>query len=188
MTLLPHPGLEARLATLRRRTTHSPRNPDVRDIVRLRANDACEYCLLPTISKFQIEHIIPQQLWREYVDGRQPGVPPIPGRGGPHHIDNYAWSCPFCNEAKSKRVSHGMGRKAVRFFDPRHDRWPDHFAFYNASRYLLLIGVTEIGRVTASANGLHFNEGGAEGPLGTRHIKIMDGDYPPAWARTAYGI
>jgi len=32
------------------------------------------------------------------------------------------------------------------------------------------------------------NEGGIEGPLGTRHVRIMHGDYPPAWARRSYGL
>src|SRR5437660_1449895 len=52
---LLHPGLGQRLAALRRRAVHDPHNLDVHEVVRLRANDACEYCLLPTISKFEVE-------------------------------------------------------------------------------------------------------------------------------------
>jgi hypothetical protein len=48
--------------------------------------------------------------------------------------------------------------------------------------------VTEVGRTTAGPHGLHFNAGGLEGPLGTRHITILRGDYPPSWARTAYAL
>ena len=188
MTSFPHPDLAARLARLRRRAVHSPRNPDVRDVVRLRASDACEYCLLPTIGRFHLEHIIPPRLWTDYAAGRLPGVPPRPDRHGPNHSDNYAWSCPFCNEAKSERVAHGTGRRATRFFDPRYDRWPDHFVFPSASGYLFIVGVTEVGRATAGLHGLHFNAGGLEGPLGTRHITILRGDYPPSWARAAYGL
>lgn len=187
-SLPPHPGLEERLAALRRRAIHSSRNPDVRDVVRLRAHDACEYCLLATIGRFNIEHIIPPGLWLDYIAGRLPGLAPHPERHGPHHIDNYAWSCPFCNEAKGERVSHGTGQAAVRFFDPRHDRWSDHFVFPEASGYLFILGATEVGRVTVSAHGLDFNAGGVEGPLGTRHVAILHGDYPPQWARTAYGL
>ncbi len=182
------PYLEERIATLRRRAIHNPRNPDVREVVRLRANDACEYCLLPTVSQFHIEHIVPSHLWGAYVAGQAAGLPPRPGRSGPNHIDNYAWSCPFCNGAKSKRVAHGAGRTAIRFFDPRYDHWPDHFIFMAASKHLIIVGKSEIGRVTSGPGGLHFNAGGVESPLGTRHNQIMDGNYPPAWARAAYDI
>jgi len=87
------PGLERRIEILLRRPTHSPHNHEVRAVVRLRAHDACEYCLLPTINTFHIEHIIPPALWEDYARGRLPGVPPRLGRHGPDHIDNYAWSC-----------------------------------------------------------------------------------------------
>ena len=40
---------------------------------------------------------------------------------------------------------------AIRFFDPRHDHWPDHFIFPAASGYLFIVGLTEVGRVTVSA-------------------------------------
>jgi hypothetical protein len=185
---IPHPGLEERMATLRRRRVHSSRHPDVREVVRLRAGDACEYCLLPTLGRFHLEHIIPPGLWDRYRAGRLSGVPPQPGRGGPNHIDNYAWSCPFCNEAKGQRVAHGSGAEAVRFFDPRADRWPDHFVFLAGSGYIFIVGATDVGRTTAGPQGLHFNAGGPEGPLGARHITILRGAYPPAWARAAYHL
>jgi len=188
LPVFPHPGVEERLAALRRRAIHSPRNPDVREAVRLRANDACEYCLLPTTGKFNIEHIIPPDLWDDYINGRLSGVSPVAVRGGPNHIDTYAWSCPFCNEAKGKRVAHGSGRRATRFFDPRHDRWPDHFIFPGSSGYIFIVGATEVGRVTAGPAGLDFNAGGPEGPLGLRHKTILRGEYPPVWARITYGL
>ncbi len=188
MTPFQPPHIDERVAALLRRAVHSPRNPDVRDVVRLRAGDACEYCLLPTIGRFNVEHIIPPLLWEDYRAGRLSGVPARPERRGPNHIDNYGWSCSFCNEAKRKRVSHGTGRNAIRFFDPRYDRWSDHFVFPAASGSLFIIGLTEVGRVTVSAQGLHLNAGGAEGPLGSRHVAILHGDYPPAWARAAYGV
>jgi len=186
--VLPPPNLAERLSVLNQRAAHSPRNPAVRDVVRLRAGDACEYCLLPTIGRFNIEHIVPPHLWKDYQAGRLPGVLPHSERRGPNRIDNYGWSCTFCNEVKGKRVSHGKGHGSTRFFDPRHDHWPDHFVFPAASGYLFIIGLSEIGRVTSGPNGLHFNAGGAEGPLGTRHIAILRGDYPPPWARAAYRL
>lgn len=72
----------------------------VRLAVRLRAGDSCEYCFLPTVGRFQIDHIIPPVHWAEYSAGRIRLVAPVPVRRGPHHLDNYAWSCPFCNAAK----------------------------------------------------------------------------------------
>ncbi len=180
------PGLERRIAALQQRPVHSPDNREVRAVVRLRARDACEYCLLPTTSVFHVEHIIPPGLWSDYMSGRLPGVAPQPGRGGPDHIDNYAWSCPFCNGRKKDRVVLGLGRGATRFFDPRYDRWPDHFVFLPASAYLLIEGVSPEGKATEI--GLGLNEGGTDGPLGTRHVLIVKGEYPPPWARAAYGI
>ncbi len=186
--LFSHPGIGERLTALRERGIHSPRNPDVREAVRLRANDACEYCLLPTAGKFNIEHIIPPARWNDYSSGRLPGVTTVSDRRGPNHIDNYAWSCPFCNGAKGKRVSHGAGRRATRFFDPRYDRWSDHFTFPSSSGYIFIVGATEVGRVTAGLMGLDFNAGGPEGPLGLRHKMILLGEYPPTWTRRAYGL
>lgn len=68
--MTPHPGLERRIANLQRRRVHGPANRDVRSVVRLRAGDACEYCLLPTIGAFHIDHIIPASLWNDDVSGR----------------------------------------------------------------------------------------------------------------------
>jgi len=64
--------------------------------------------LLPTTNTFHVEHIISANLWGEYVQGRLLGVPAQLGRNGPDNIDNYAWSCPYCNERKGD--AHGMPR------------------------------------------------------------------------------
>jgi len=84
--------ISERVAALRRRAVHDPHNADVREVVRLRANDACEYCLLPTFGKFEVEHIVPASLWDDYVADRLAGVRPRRARRGPHHIDNYGWA------------------------------------------------------------------------------------------------
>lgn len=182
--MTPHPGLAALLAEIERRPTHSPRNRRVREAVRLRAGDACEYCLLPTVAQFQIEHIIPPALWPDYAGGQLAGVPWQPGRRGPNHIANYAWACEFCNQSKRQRVSRRGGRETHRLFDPRRDRWPEHFAFLH--QYLFILGVTDIGRATVETLG--FNDAGLEGPVGTRHEAILTGRYPPSWRRAAFPI
>ncbi len=182
------PRIAERVAALRRRAVHDPHNADVREVVRLRAHDACEYCLLPTLGKFEVEHIIPARLWDDYVADRLPGVRPRRGRHGPHHIDNYGWACSFCNRTKGERVSLGVGRRAIRFFDPRYDHWPRHFVYPAASGYIVIAGLTPVGRVTAGPDGLDFNAGGLEGPVVPRHGAILNGSYPPAWARMCYQI
>jgi len=183
-----HPGLRRRIAALRQHASHSAHDNGVREVVRLRSNDACEYCLLPTTSKFEIEHIIPRNRWTTYQTNQLPGVRPRLDRHGPDHIDNYAWACPFCNRAKADRVSHRIERKPIRFFDPRHDSWPAHFVFAPASAYVVILGATSVGSVTAGPRGLGFNRGGPEGPMVTRHVEVLNGSYPPMWARAAYDI
>jgi hypothetical protein len=147
--------------------------------VRLRARDACEYCLAPTAGLFHVDHVVPAALWPAYRAGRLPGLRPRPGRRGPDHLDNLAWSCPFCNAAKGQRVTgRAGGGRPGRLFDPRRDRWPDHFAFVH--RYLFVVGISRIGRITERALGL--NDARVGGPLGTRHDAILVGRYPPSWA------
>src|SRR4051794_16765574 len=71
----PYPrALRGRIAALNRLLRHDARDPIVRDVVRQRAADACEYCLMPTTGKFEIEHIIPKQRWNDYLAGTYPGL------------------------------------------------------------------------------------------------------------------
>jgi len=97
--MTPHPALPALLSDLAQQPAHSPRNRRVREAVRLRAGDVCEYCLLPTVGQFQLEHIVPPARWADYTNNRLPEVTPQPDRRGPQHLDNFAWACPFCNGA-----------------------------------------------------------------------------------------
>jgi 5-methylcytosine-specific restriction endonuclease McrA len=113
---------EPLLSQLAGQSRHSARAELVRLAVRARAGDACEYCLLPNLGRFQIDHIIPPARWLEYVAGRISGLVPTPGRHGPHHLDNYAWACPICNAAKGRQIMHRTGRRSHRLYDPRRDR------------------------------------------------------------------
>jgi hypothetical protein len=47
------------IAQVEREEQNDPHDPLVRQVVRLRARDACEYCLHPTTGQFEIDHIIP---------------------------------------------------------------------------------------------------------------------------------
>jgi hypothetical protein len=106
-------------------------------------------------------------------------VRPLPGRRGPEHLDNFAWCCPFCNVAKGQQVAHRVGRRPFRLFDPRRDRWSEHFTYVH--NYLFIVGLPVIGRATEQA--LRFNDPRLNGPLGARHDAILIGRYPPTWAR-----
>ena len=72
-----------------------------------------------------------------------------------------------------------MGRHSYRLFDPRHDRWTDHFGFIH--QYLFIVGISAIGNATIEA--LRMNDARLDGPLGSRHDAIVQGQYPPSWAR-----
>lgn len=172
-------ALAALLEELERQERNNPRDDRVRLAVQVRAQDACEYCLMPTIGQFHIDHIIPPSRWEHDKDGNLPAWPPETPRGGPDHLDNYAWARPFCNLAKGQQVSGRVGRRTDRLFDPRRDRWNEHFVFLH--KYLFITGVSHIGRATESA--LRLNDSRLNGPLGTRHDTILAGRFPPTWAR-----
>jgi hypothetical protein len=172
------PGLRTLLAQVEAQERNDPQDPLVRQVARLRARDACEYCLHPTTGQFEIDHIIPAGLWPNYSAGRlHATIQPIPARRGPDHLDNFAWSCPFCNLGKHQHVTHRVGDETVRLFDPRRDTWSEHFTFLN--NYLFIVGITPVGAATQRALG--FNAGEIGGPLGTRHDSIMANCYPPPW-------
>ena len=179
------PPLRSRIAALNRLPRHDPRDPLVRDIVRQRAADACEYCLMPTTGKFEIEHIIPRQRWTDYLVGRYPGLRRAERLAlvTPDHLRNFAWACFFCNNAKGGRP---RPRSETRLFDPRYDQWPRHFAFSPTKGYGVIIGLTAIGAETVRV--LQFHGGGPEGALAERYAAILRGLYPPPWLRAAYHL
>ncbi len=107
-------------------------------IVRQRAGDRCEYCRMHQSlqgATFHVEHI-------------QPEV-----HGGLTELENLAWACPGCNLRKSDRMRlRDPGtEQLVRFFDPRHDDWSEHFSW----EVFRVSGLTSIGR--AMVQGLDLN-------------------------------
>lgn len=104
-----------------------------RHLVRLRANDRCEYCRLPQSAAiflaFHVEHVHAQQ----HVTDDSPG--------------NLALACPDCNRHKGPTLSSidPESRAIVPLFNPRIDQWDMHFQMRDA----LIIGLSPTGRATA---------------------------------------
>jgi hypothetical protein len=170
---------------------HDPNDNIVRNAVQLRAKDACEYCLMPTYGRYEVDHIIPRARWTAYVDGSLPTAlhPARVGRAL-NHVDNYAWACAFCNSKKHDHVDGPVdparsGHGRARLFDPRHDKWPEHF--YYRDDLVLIYGRSAIGMATVQALGLNEAPSGLSGPLhtplSTRIAAMRHGLYPPWWAR-----
>jgi hypothetical protein len=105
---------------------------EVARLVESRAGGRCEYCAMHQVlqgATFHIEHLMPTS------------------RGGSSEPDNLAWSCPGCNLRKSDLTEARDPESAavVPLFNPRTDRWPEHFRFEGYR----IVGQTPVGRATA---------------------------------------
>lgn len=101
--------------------------------IRQRADNRCEYCLLPQSaveSRLQIEHIVARQ------------------HGGGDTEDNLCLACDRCNLYKGPNLTSidPVTREIVRLFDPRRDNWSVHFRTSGA----MIEGRTPTGRATAA--------------------------------------
>ena len=116
-------------------------NERTRQFVRQRAKCLCEYCHSPERSSsdmFTIDHLTPKSL------------------GGSDHPDNLALACRRCNE---RRYNFTTGNdpqtgEEVRIFNPRWQRWADHFIWTVDGRKIF--GITPTGRATCYR--LDFND------------------------------
>ena len=105
--------------------------------IRARANGRCEYCLILEsllLAGCEVDHIVSRK------------------HGGLTELSNLALSCARCNRAKGTDVGsiHTATRSFIRLFNPRLDRWEDHFVIEGAR----IIGLTPIGQVTAHSASL----------------------------------
>ena len=110
-----------------------------------RANHQCEYCLAPEEffnSPFEVEHLVPR------------------ARGGRGHLDNLVLACRNCNGSKHARLTLRDPDTYVEvpIFNPRGQRWSDHFVFRISEVGVEIAGKTAIGRATA----LHLNMNSAK--------------------------
>jgi hypothetical protein len=109
---------------------------EIRNRVRDQAGHRCGYCLSPqrlVLGRLEIEHIIPT------------------ARGGPDTEDNLWLGCRLCNNYKGAQVDAldpDTGRR-VRLFNPRRQRWSEHFAWSEDGTRIL--GRTPCGRATVLA-------------------------------------
>ena len=104
----------------------------VRQVVE-RAGNLCEYCQLPQATQeatFHVDHVHPRS------------------QDGPTTLENLALACVTCSLKKAARTYAADPETGtdVRLFNPRLDRWGDHFAFSESGQ---LIASTAIGRATA---------------------------------------
>jgi hypothetical protein len=108
----------------------------VRDRVREQAGNRCGYCLCPQRLLYyilEIEHIVPR------------------ADGGSDEEHNLWLSCRMCNGHKGSqtmRLDTVTGRR-VRLFNPRRQRWSDHFRWGDDGTEV--IGKTPCGRATVEA-------------------------------------
>ena len=107
--------------------------PETIRTVRERAAGCCEYCWLPAASQFlpfQVDHVIAKK------------------HGAAEHLDNLAFACVHCNRHKGPNIA-GIDpetESVIRLFNPRCDRWTDHFQWAGSR----IEPVSAIGRVTVA--------------------------------------
>ena len=110
---------------------------ELRQTIADRANLLCEYCLIAEADTFyscEVDHIISLK------------------HGGSSEVENLAYACALCNRAKGSDVgSISASGQLTRFFNPRSDRWAEHFRLEGAS----IQPLTTIGEVTARILGFN---------------------------------
>ncbi len=131
----------------------------IRQTVFERAGFMCEYCLALLAyspQPFSGEHIVPVS------------------KEGSDDLDNLACSCGGCNGIKYNKTEAAdpIGGKIVPLFHPRQMSWYDHFTW--SPDFLLIIGITEIGRATVET--LNLNRIGL---INFRRALLKLGVHPP---------
>ena len=111
---------------------------ELRQQVAERAQFLCEYCLLhDDESHFgsEVDHIISRK------------------HGGQTILKNLAYACLRCNRHKGTDLGslNWQTGQLVRFFNPRTDRWAEHFTLNGEA----IMPLTEIGEVTVRILGFN---------------------------------
>lgn len=113
----------------------------LRRVVWNRARGRCEYCRLPqadTSLPLEVDHIRAKK------------------HRGQSTADNTCLSCAYCNSAKASNVAgyDPVTDELVPLFNPRIDKWSDHFEWSGAK----LKGKTKTGRATIEVLGINRPE------------------------------
>ena len=103
----------------------------LRRLVCDRANHACEYCLIPEIAvlvSHEIDHMIAEK------------------HGGQTEENSLAFACTICNKYKGSDLASidPINGEIVRLYQPRCDRWCEHFQLEEGK----MIPLTSVGRAT----------------------------------------
>jgi len=114
---------------------------EVRALVVTRAEQRCEYCLIHENDTFlgcEVDHIISLK------------------HAGTNDPANLAFACVFCNRHKGTDIAsiYPPTGELVRLFNPREDRWPDHFRIEGAQ----IVPLTKIGELTARILGFNVSD------------------------------
>ncbi|MHB8626675.1 MAG: HNH endonuclease [Aggregatilineales bacterium] len=102
--------------------------------IRERAHNCCEYCRIGEDERsieFAVDHIIAEK------------------HGGQTISNNLCLSCYWCNSYKGSDISSvdwSVGEEIVPLFNPRREKWTDHFSLNGA----FVQPLTPVGRVTVS--------------------------------------
>ena len=108
---------------------------DLREDVRERAEECCEFCLIPQQyfkMQFCLDRIVPGQ------------------HGGLYTLDNLAYACHFCNRKKGPNLS-GIDYESgqmVRLYNPRLDSWEECFRVEGQR----IVGRSPVGRATEAVS------------------------------------
>lgn len=117
-------------------------NASLRDLVRRRAANRCEYCRLPQtyapIVRFHVEHIRA----RQHEGGDDAG--------------NLSLACPRCNAYKGPNLTSidPQTNEVVPIFNPRSQSWVEHFAIEGVR----IVGLSPTGRATVRLLNMNAEE------------------------------
>jgi len=88
-------------------------------------------------------------------------------------LDNLALACFHCNNDKGPNIAgvDPTTGQVVKLYNPRHDRWAEHFAWRGPT----LVGLTEVGRATVEVLEINLRH-----RVVHRQALIDESVFPPA--------
>jgi hypothetical protein len=124
--------------------------------VRARAEERCEYCLIPeqfTLASHWVDHVVAEK------------------HGGRTEEDNLALSCSLCNQRKGSDLTSidPQTGEITPLFHPRRENWLDHFVLRGAR----IEPLTPTGRVTVRLLQLNHPD-----RIEERELLLLLGQFP----------